>query len=311
MKILTGQTHVSAYGNFAGLTTIALDDLAEANALVKAALGNPEFLKKSYHDCMNIVLANRGRGAANIPKPKIGWMKDALEESLDQIENGNTVINANAIKLADSMIDAAKNIEPSLTQEQTYQPSEEGELWDAGKIASNDPIAFFSPNRTDRPKSGRGDGAFRILINTDVGWWADPTTQVAALMAIVTLLQRQAPVEIWIQQGWLGDSTTDGITLFKIFSGGAILPQHLYFWIGSPYKDSPYSYIVNQMLRRVKSRVSMSPELPCDLYIYGSFMPKIKNIDAWNDWVAKTARPMLFDEEMPDGWSGYLSKLPE
>lgn len=311
MKLLQGQKHITSWRNYDNLTTIALDDLSEANGLVKAALGDESFLKASFDECMKIMRANVGRGAKRVPgNINVNGMRDNLEEALREIEHGDPTINAEASKLAEEYAAHAKEIEPSLTVEQSYRANEDGELWDAGKIASHDPMAFFAPGRTERPKSGRGDGAFRILINTDVSWWGDPTSQCAALMAVTLLLQRQCPVEIWTQQAWLGNHSTDGVTLFKVFSGAVVQPQNIYFWIGSEHKDSPYSYIVNKMLHRQSSGVSVPPEIPCDLYVYGQFMPRLKDHDAWSEWVAKTAKPMLFDEEMPDGWSGYLSKLP-
>ena len=311
MKLLQHQKHFGRFGDvFHNLTTIALDDLGEANGLVKSALGDDSFLKESYKSCMDILRANKGRRGVLPAKPSVGWFRENLIEALQQIESGDAKVNLEAAILAEKMVEQAKEIEPSLTLEKAYTPSEEGEIFDAGKIASSDPMAFFAQNRTDRPKSGRGDGAFRILINTDVSWWGDPTTQCAALMAVVLLLQRQAPVEIWIQQGWLGSTPTDGVTLFKIFSGGVIQPQNIFFWIGSEHKDSPYSFIVNRMLQRQQSRVSTSPELPCDLYIYGQFMPRIDDVEQWNNWIAQTAKQMLFEEELPENWSGYLSTLP-
>jgi len=237
-------------------------------------------------------------------------MPTKLRKALNEIENGNPDIEADVNALAKEYEDHAKEVEPSLTLDSQFSPGEEGEQFDAGKIASEDPMAFFFRSTTNRPKSGKGDGAFRILINTDVSWWGDPTKQCAALMAIVNLMKRQAPVEIWVQQGWVGPDTGSGVTLFKVFSGGQILTKHLYFWIGSPYKDNPYSFVVNKKLGRVNQGVSLEPEIPCDLYIYPQFMPSLKSDGAFKAWITQTARQMLFDEELPDGWCGAESGNP-
>ncbi len=307
MKILKGQTHV----NLQGQTTIALDGLNEANQVVQALLGNNEFLSDSVKDCCRILGNNIGRGL----KEALGFnsydkdhYQKGLLESIEQIEKGNPAINEEVNKLAYELAERAKEIEPSLTLDQQYSPNEEGEIFDAGKIAASDPMAFFNRSNTDRPKVGKGNGAFRILINTDVSWYGDPTANCAALMAIVMCLQRQCPVEIWTQQGWMGSGSENGITLFRTFSGGQVLPQHIYFWIGSPHKDSPYSYAINRWLGRKAHGTSGPPEIPCDLYIYGSHMPSPTDAEKWSKWVAATARQMLFDEEIPDGWMGYKSQ---
>lgn len=302
MKVITGQSHAG----YKGLSTVALDNLAEANGLVHAAMGDEKFLKASFEDCMRIRGANPHYALKNTHNDSL---KDQLKRALLEIEVGNAEVNATANKLCAEMVEKAKDIEPSLSLEKSYKPSEEGEVWDAGKIAADDPMAFFDPQRNAQPRSGRGDGAFRILINTDVAWYGNPAQQCAALMAVVLLLQRQAPVEIWIQQGWLGSAKQDGITLFKIFSGGVIQPQNIYFWIGSPYKDHPYSWAINRVLGRRYSGTSSAPEIPCDLYVYGYQMPNIDDSASFSKWVAGTARQMLFDEELPENWYGWKSSM--
>jgi hypothetical protein len=308
MKVLTNQTHQGV----SGLITVALDGLTEANGIVKAALGDPTFLPKHWAECQTMLKSNKNYGERFKNQ---NLEKNTLEECLTQIEQGNPEIVANANKLCDEFVEQAKLIEPSLTLEKTYMPTEEGEIFDAGKIASDDPMAFFDRQKEGNPRSGRGDGAYRILINTDVSWYGDPTVHTAALMAIVILLQRNAPVEIWIQQGWWGRThyvagKGDGITLFKVFSGGVIQPQNIWFWIGSPYKDIPYSWVVNKMIGRTNNSVSLDPEIPCDLYIYGHRMPDLKSAD-FAEWIAFTSRQMLFDEELPENWSGYQNEMPK
>lgn len=311
MKILKGQKH----SYWTGQTLVSLDGLLEANSLVKAALGKPSFLKKNTMDCLLLLQANR-RYETVISD--VSYNEDyknrfiaRINAALDAIENGNPAVEAAANALCEKLVHLAHHIEPSLSLEKTFTPAEDGEVFDAGKIAAGEAIAFFDKTEGLTPKQAHGGGAYRILINTDVYWAGDPTAQCAALMALVVLLQRNCPVEIWIQQGWMGNDASDGVTIFKIFEGSQVTARQLYFWIGSPYKDNPYSFVVNRCLKRTSHATSGPPEIPCDLYIYGPHMPKIaaqegeEPDDAIVKWIAGTAKPLLFDEELPSGWCGY------
>lgn len=297
------------YERYNNTTTVVLDSLSEANGLIRRALDDKEAeLPKHFNDYMKIIQANANymaRGMGN----SLEALRSELEEALHQIEHGKPAIEDKANQLCEQFLDRAKEIEPSLTLETPWSPDEGGDMWDAGKIAEEAPLAFFNRKAEEKPKTGRGDGAFRILINTDVHSAADPTRECAALMALVLVLQRSAPVEIWIQQGWLGAEATDGVTLFRIFSGSQLQPKNIWFWVGSEHKDSPYSWCVNRMLGRRQSAVSRTPELPCDLYVYGAICPSTNDKEGWSQWVANTAKPLLFDEELPENWKGYDSKI--
>lgn len=304
-------------GGFENQTTIVLEGLHEANDLVKQAIGKGDFWPKNFEDFFSIARANKNYksywqsgywsiGDADTFRKQTS---DTLKLCLDQIENGDPKVEGQINALTEDFVERAKEIEPSLTLDAAIRPHEDGDLWDAGKIAESSPLSFFEKEKQWRPKTGHGDGAFRIVINTDVPWHANPTSQCAALMALVLLLQRSAPVEIWIQQGWLGDNEADGITLFKIFEGSQLQARNIWFWIGSPYKDSPYSWTVNRMLMRKDNCVSGAVEIPCDLYVYGSYMPHIQEKEQFSTWVAQTSRGLLFDEELPENWTGYQTSL--
>ena len=121
-------------------------------------------------------------------------------------------------------------------------------------------------------KEGAGQGAYRLLINTDVSWWGNPVDNDAIVGSIIMLLQRFAPVEIWIQQGWLGCCETDGVTLFKLDFTSAFNPTQLSFWINHKGKDIPFSHQINAVLGRQNTRTSITAAIDCDLMLRGDWM---------------------------------------
>ncbi len=159
-------------------------------------------------------------------------------------------------------------------------------------------------------RNGEGDGAYRIVINTDVEWWGNPSDNAALVGALAICLQQFRPVEIWIQQGFLGDSPYDGITLFKLdFTAGALDPTQLAFWLGHPDKDSTFSFAINRELNRSGESAATTSEIPCDLYLRGDFL-KLFGVDENNfrnllhtektdlmaRWIAQTAMRVVLNE---------------
>jgi hypothetical protein len=63
-------------------------------------------------------------------------------------------------------------------------------------------------------------------------------------------LQRFGPVELWIQQGWLGKEDNDGVTLFKLDFSQGFQPTQLAFWCGHELKDTSFSFEINMALGR-------------------------------------------------------------
>lgn len=114
------------------------------------------------------------------------------------------------------------------------------------------------------------DGAYRIILCTDecstIGTGVEMTSMMGAL---ILLLKSQRPVELWIQQGWLG-GFNGGITLYKMDFTTGFDPTLLSFWCSNPDRDTIYSSYVNDALRGHGHGESMSvcPEIPCDLYIH-------------------------------------------
>jgi hypothetical protein len=155
-------------------------------------------------------------------------------------------------------------------------------------------------------KPGAGDGAYRIIINTDVPWWADPTTNAAVMGALVMVCQNFGPVEIWIQQGWIGGDPNDGITLFRLDYSGQFEPAHVAFWAGDKCKDRPFSEFINKGLGRIGTSTSVAPQIPCDLYMHGCWIDNAGLYGVASDneriamaakWVAQKAKEIVFQPE--------------
>lgn len=287
-----------------GLTTIMLDSLAEAHALIR----NSRFYtgnltgdeKKDLGELHQIRRANPWLSSWHNSSAQVLDLKQQLDMCFHQIEHGDPEMNQKIVALTNELKELAIDIEPTFRLENKWTASEEGAIWDAGAIAAGEEKPMFRKNHeVPEIKDGAGDGAYRVIINTDCAWWQDPTVQCAAVAAMAMIVQQRAPLEIWIQQGWLGGSDADGVTVFPLHRGGTLTPQQLFFWIGSDLKDSPYSWTINRMLGRTSHAVSIEAELPCDLYLYNVWMPgvNLKNKESVAGWIAGTARKMLFAEE--------------
>lgn len=296
----------SAKINHEGYTNqklILLDGMWEVNEILSRAAGKP----MNFDDLQQIIKRNPYlQKVAKHAGSSIKAYMTNMESCMTEIENGDPKKNGQIADLAEKLRDLALDVDPSLSNEETFIASEDGPLFDVAAIAEDREKPMFSKTQNLTPKSGAGDGAFRIVINTDCCFFQDPTWQCASVAALAMIIQQRAPLEVWIQQGWLGNKEGDGITLFPIHKGGAISPQNLYFWVGSPRKDSPFSWFMNKALGRVSGGVSGDVEIPCDLYLYNVFMPTIPlgNLEEASKvcatWIAATSRKMLFEEEAPE-----------
>lgn len=313
MKCQKGQKN----GRHSGLTTYMFESLDEVNAYIK---GSPLYKAnklppKLLEDLKSIRGVNGNYNESDYQLAKTfeqdGYFRSCMDECIEQTANGIPALNDDINKHIDYFKDLALEIEPSLTMDQHFTPSEEGAVYDEGAIAAGEANPFFSKKNTETPapKPAKSGGAFRFVINTDVASWQDPAYQAGALGALALIVQKDAPVEIWIQQGWLGGSNHDGITLFPVHKGGPVSAKTLAFWVGSLHKDSPYSWCVNRLLGRTSGGVSLEADIPCDLYIYNQWMPyckfkdnKLINGHEIAEWVAKTSKKMLFEEEDPSNF---------
>ena len=239
-----------------GGTTIILDNLDEALSIAKSK--KPQVGDKSFYK--------------------------TLEQCYEAIERGDPSIKEESDNLIESLVDVIDNINPTFAKaKQGFERTEEGLFTTTDLVATGEENSFLKRKDSELEiVSGAGDGAYRIFINTDASWNGKTTDNAAVVGAIVTILQRFAPVEIWIQQGWLGRFPEDGVTLFKLdFLNGMDVTQ-LAFWIGHEGKDIPFSWHINRVLGRKCSRTSVKAELPCDLMLRGDWMIHAGITDPYN-----------------------------
>lgn len=313
MKKATGQT----YGPYTNQTTLMADSLDEVIKFVLASKIYSDATSEEAKEAQLCAHQFRDKNphlklsfGSNFEKYQQESWQTRFDRCVKAIYEGEPNFNKQVAEAIEKLQGMALNIEPSLKFDNTFGMAEEGGAWSADAIASGEEKAFFQKNKENQDilKPGAGGGAYRILINTDHTYCQNPVVQAAAVCALAMIVQEKGPLEIWIQQGWLGNRPSDGITLFPVHMGGAISPQTVYFWIAHHEKDCTFSYLVNRVCGRRNYCTSKAAELPCDLYLYNVLMP---NVDPNNwvkvaEWVASTARKMLFEEEDPKNFKGEL-----
>lgn len=236
---------------------------------------------------------------------------EKYEAATHEITLGNPETKQEISTIAAKLMQMALDLQPSVASAYNgFERWEEGDEVLPDLLREGDDRPFLRRKRGElEPRPGQGDGAYRIIINTDVAWWGKPAMNAGVMGALVLLLQQFAPVEIWIQQGWLGTAEDDGVSLFKLDFNGSFDPTQLSFWCGSRYKDTPFSFFVNQALGRENRKTSVYPELPCDLYLRGDWMT-LYGVDKGFDklerpqqeqlaakWIAQTCSQLVFGEE--------------
>lgn len=247
------------------------------------------------------------------------WKEITEGPSKDFIESVESVCHV--------MLDIAYKMDPSLKPNNTWRRQEEGPVFDAGLIASEDERPCFSltqPTAVFR----KGDGTnYRLLINTDTSYGHSDAENCMATIGLVRCLTYFGEVELWIQQGWVGSNPNSGVTCFPIHKGQEITPALTWFWLASSYRDGTFSRIVNFALGRKNSGVSQAPQLEHDVYIANAIgkMPglddiftlsqKLRNgtplskgeqasLERMAKWLADTVKKAVYSEE-------YLAAIQE
>ena len=189
---------------------------------------------------------------------------------------------AQVIALADSLTDAVRELSPSLAATPKHYRAEIGDIWDAGLIAEGDERPCFSPRYDGpEPSKGQGNGAYRILINTDTSFGRSDSENLATTLCLCNVLSHFGPVEIWIQQGWIGyggygaADRQSGVVSFRVGEMSSINPSALAFWLGSPLRDGTFSYAISRFFGRSNGGTSQSPAVPCDLYTANACGPEM------------------------------------
>ena len=177
-------------------------------------------------------------------------------------------------QFADHLVEVAMMIEPGLSNnEGGWGQSEQGPIADPALIGSGAANPCFQRRHDgEESRDGEGDGAYRIIICTDQPWFGNKIDNAGVVLALIAILQQFRPVELWIQQGWLGHGDANGVTLFKLECEGGVDPTQLIFWTSNPEKDSRFSRDINDEMGRDAEAISHKAEMPCDLFLMGAWM---------------------------------------
>jgi len=241
------------------------------------------------------------------------WQRSSEQYTLavDEITKGNAHKHEIS-ELSLKLMQLALDLQPSINSNYCgFERWEEGDEVLPDLLADGDDRPFLRRKRGEvEPRQSKGNGAYRIIINTDISWWGEPHMNAAVMGALVMVLQQFAPVEIWIQQGWLGSDPDDGVSLFKLDFSGSFDATQLAFWCGSEYKDSPFSAYVNRGVGRQSTATSTKPEIECDLYMRGDWMTlsgisttglkamsKPEQEQHMAKWIAATCSEILYGED--------------
>jgi hypothetical protein len=227
-----------------------------------------------------------------------------FEECVKSISLGNPNLNQTINDTVDSLSDLVCEIEPSLRGSyDSFERSDDGIEVSADLLAAGDDMPFFRrrlSQNADGSSSSRAEG-YRIVLSTDTAWFGKPEDNAAVISALILCLQRFGPVELWIQQGWLGAGSGDGVTLFKLDFKSSFDPSQIIFWCADRLKDTCFSFEVNMGLGRHSGKTAKHPEIPADLFLRGDWMRTFgvnenfplllhtEKLDVMAKWVAATA----------------------
>jgi hypothetical protein len=240
--------------------------------------------------------------------------KKEFEACVAAITQGNQGFKNQCEEIIDDVIDLIDSIKPIFSMNRSGIKFEEdaGHTISPELAAMGDPKCLISDKKHNEElevrKGTSGEGAYRIIINTDVSWWGKPEDNCALVGALIIVLQRFATVEVWIQQGWLGPNEEDGVTLFKLDYTTAADITALVFWISHRGKDIPFSMAVNRGLGRKSTATSCRAEIEADIMLRGDWQNKVglsysqvaslmytEKIDAMAHWISETAYKTVFN----------------
>src|SRR5579863_1221055 len=216
-----------------GRTTV-IPSTADAVALGRNFIQTMKGTLASWKDQgvtdVNVTVNYRHNGKTKTKKQSFNkyatkWDEDfgKYEAAVQQITLGNPEGKQEIVGTAIRLMTLALDLQPSIASAyHGFERWEDGDEVLPDLLQAGDDRPFLRRKRGDlEPKPGKGEGAYRIIINTDIAWWGRPEMNAGVMGALVMLLQQFAPVEIWIQQGWLGTDEDDGVSLFKLDFAGS------------------------------------------------------------------------------------------
>lgn len=310
MSISDNYPHLKTYKSQTGNrgTTIILEDgLSQAIAITE------NYLKRADDDKPPNFHEYQWKG-------KETYLKQ-IEDCKEEITHGNPIFAKQVQSKIDEFMSIIDDIYPifSMNKQGYTRSGDEGTHCSPELLAAGEELCLFKPKHSaekNLQKMPTGEGAYRILINTDVSWWGEPDDNCAMAACIILLLQRYAPVEVWIQQGWLGRNPDDGVTLFKLDYTAGLDISNLAFWICSSNKDYPFSMLVNKALGRFSSSTSSVCEIEADIMLRGdwfkmfgidedsiSSMMHTERLDFMSKWIAATSYKIIYGDGKDTNYS--------
>lgn len=231
-------------------------------------------------------------------------MREDYKTCISDIEKGDPEFKERISDMAEQLREFTLEMAPSLKANYAgFNRSDDGFTVNPELLAAGEEqCCIRRKDGGDTVRQGSGEGAYRIILCTDVEWDGKPEDNAAMIGALVLLLQQFKPVEVWVQQGWTGDGYGDGVTMFKLDFTGAFDVTQLAFWCGNKDKDRVFSFLINKGLGRNKSHSATTSEIPCDLFLRGDWMKKMgideyefntmlftDKCDIMAKWIAETA----------------------
>jgi hypothetical protein len=240
---------------------------------------------------------------------------ERFEMCVNLISAGNPALNEALMETAESLVDLVRDIEPKLRGSYAgFVRGEEGIAVSADLVAAGDEQPFFRHQRSQEgdASSGRSE-SYRIILSTDTSWFGSPEDNAVVVAALILCLQQFGPVELWIQQGWLGENGGDGVTLTKLDYSSSFEPAQIAFWCGDDLKDTSFSFEINMALGRRSGGTAKYAEIPADLFLRGDWMKfygidkdfikllHTEKMDVMARWVAETAMQILSSDPCHGG----------
>jgi len=131
-----------------------------------------------------------------------GQNRDTTETINAHAVNGDTTRLAEALEIADKLIDEAIAQEPRLARKPQWVRSDDGIFADAGLVAAGDDSPCYQMTReTLRDQQAAGEPIVVVVSTDDNG--AASVEAAGAFIATVRLAQQFRPVHVWWQGAWL------------------------------------------------------------------------------------------------------------
>ena len=123
-----------------------------------------------------------------------GYLYDKLkevEECISCISKGDLELKKEIDKYIDDLLGVVDDIQPKFPQmQQGYEKCEDGITSTPDLILSGEEMSCLKRKHSplELKEGASGEGAYRVLINTDVSWWGNATDNASLVGALIFLL---------------------------------------------------------------------------------------------------------------------------